>query len=266
MLMNKALINKYIEFFTTKIKIMYKEKTYKNNGNKLKYMLETHPDSTDLVVVFSGIPREGLKARYNYGRTLSKLKVNKLFILDDLGYDQSGGFYLGKNKNFHLEENSIKLIYKIKKDLGINNTFYVGSSKGGFAALFFGLRDYKATIICGAPTFFVGNYVKKGRFLKNTLPYIMGEDYTENDIEYLNDLLRNVIKENKNNNNRIHLHYSPNESRYHSHVKYLLSELNKNYISYTEDIGEYEKHIEISLYFPAYLVNTLKKELEHTVT
>ena len=38
--MNKALINKYIEFFTTKVKILYKEKTYKSkrkNWNKLRH-------------------------------------------------------------------------------------------------------------------------------------------------------------------------------------------------------------------------------------
>jgi|SRR5690625_2686528 len=257
----KALINKYIEFFTTKIKILYKEKTYKSNGNRVKYLLETNKDSSDLIVIFSGIPREGLKARYNYGRTLSKVKVNKLFILDDLAYDQSGGFYLGKDKDFHLEKNSIKLINKTKKDLGIKRTFYVGSSKGGFASLYFGLRDYESTIIAGAPTFYVGDYVSKGRFKKNTLPYIMGENYTDDDVEHLNALLKNVINDNNNNNNKIHLHYSPNDPRYKQDVQYLLRKLDENSIKYTEDQGDYTKHIDISLYFPSFLVETLNAEL-----
>ncbi len=264
--MNKALINKYIEFFTTKIKILYKEKTYRNNGNKLKYMLERNNNSSDLIVIFSGIPRQGIKARYNYGRSLSKINVNKLFILDDLGYDQRGGFYLGKNKDFHMERNSIELIDKVKKDLNIKRTYYIGSSKGGFASLYFGLRDKDSTIISGAPTYNIGTYMTKGVFPQYTLPYVMGDNYTEKDIEYLNCLLKNVINENNNNNNKIHLHYSTNDPRYEQHVKDLLQELNKNNINYYEDVGDYEKHIKISLHFPSYLVNTLKKELEQTTT
>jgi|SRR5690625_1878327 len=259
--MNAALINKYIEFFTTKIKILYKEKTYRNNGNKVRYMLEANPNSSDLIVVLSGIPREGLKARYNYGRTLRKINVNKLFILDDLGYDQSGGFYLGKNKDFHLERNSLKLIQKTKEKLGIKKTFYVGSSKGGFASLYFGLRDPNSVIIAGAPTFHVGNYVEKGRFKINTLPYIMGDDYTKEDVEFLNGLLKDVIRNNKDNNNDIHLHYSLNDPRYDQHVKDLLEELDKNKIKYKVDLGNYTKHIDISLHFPPYLIKTLKSKL-----
>lgn len=82
------------------MKLLYKEKKLNFEGHDIKYILEKNKNSDDLIVVFSGIPRPGIKARYNYMRTLEKVNVNKLYILDDLGFDQRGGYYLGKIKSF----------------------------------------------------------------------------------------------------------------------------------------------------------------------
>ena len=256
--MNKAKINKYIEFITTKIKILYKEKKFNSHGYTLKYILERNK-SDKLIVVLSGIPRQGLKARYNYMRTLSKIKVNKLFILDDFGYDQRGAFYLGKNKDFKIQEVVKKLINNVKRNLEIQDTYYVGSSKGGFAAIYFGLQDNGSTIIAGGPQYILGDHLKKGVYPKYTLPYILGEDYTEEDIQYLNNIVRNVVYETKGNGCKIYLHYSDSEYTYERHVVPLLKDLKANNIEYNEDVQHYEKHAEIAYYFPSFLVNTLKK-------
>lgn len=259
-MLNKK-IEKYIEYLTTKIKILYKEKKHKSNGYTLKYILD-HKNSTDLVVVLSGIPRQGLKARYNYGRTLRNIKANKLFILDDFGYDQRGAFYLGKNKDFKIQEAVKDLITKVKKDLQIERTFYVGSSKGGFASLYFGIQDSGSTIIAGGPQYILGDHLKRGVYPKYTLPYILGENYTKEDINHLNNLVKNVVYETKGNNCKIYLHYSDREYTYNRHVVPLLEDLSKNNIHYFEDIEHYEKHAEIAYYFPGFLVKTLETELQ----
>src|SRR5690625_9688 len=98
-------------------------------GNTVKYILETSKNNNDLIVVFSGIPRQGLKARYNYMRTLEKIDANKLFILDDLGYDQRGGFYLGKDNDYFMVRAVLHLVEKTKSDLSIDRTFYVGRDR-----------------------------------------------------------------------------------------------------------------------------------------
>lgn len=258
--MNVAKINKYIEYFTTKIKILYKQKKFKSSGYTLKYMLEKN-ESNKLIVILSGILRQGLKARYNYGRTLSKIKVNKLFILDDFGYDQRGAWYLGKNKDFKIKEATENLIKKIKEDLSIKEIIYCGSSKGGYNALMFGLEDEGSTIIAGGPQYYLGERLTKGVYPTYTLPYIMGKDYNDNDIQFLNDLLPNIVKKSKGNGCKIYLHYSDQEYMYDTHIKFLIEDMNKYNIPFEADVEKYEKHAEIAYYFPSFLVRTLKEVL-----
>lgn len=261
--LNKAKIDKYIEYGTTKLKILYKEKKMNFEGKTVKYILETSKNNNDLIVVFSGIPRQGLKARYNYMRTLEKIDANKLFILDDLGYDQRGGFYLGKNNDYFMVRAVLELVEKTKSDLSIDRTFYVGSSKGGFASLYFGMRDKSSTIICGGPQYLLGDhFLRNERYMENTVPYILGKNFKEEDVKRLNDIVRDVIYTTKGNNCKIYLHYSDKEYTYRNHVKPLIQDLKANGIDFEEDVAHYEKHPEIAYFFPSFLVNTLKSVLE----
>ena len=63
----------------------------------------------------SSCTRQGVKAWYNYNRTLKNIKANKLFILDDFGTDSRGIYYLGKDGKFEIEQIVIELISKIKE-------------------------------------------------------------------------------------------------------------------------------------------------------
>ena len=52
------------------------------------------------IIVFSSCTRKGIRARYNYVRTLKEVPCNKLFLLDDFASDHRGSFYLGSNMKF----------------------------------------------------------------------------------------------------------------------------------------------------------------------
>jgi hypothetical protein len=251
-------INKYVEYFETKAKIILAERCYNDLGYRLKYILECY-DSDKLIIVFSACTREGIKARYNYNRTIKKFPVNKLFILDDFGYDHRGAYYLGHNNDFKIQELVIKLIKMVKKQLNIRQTVYVGSSKGGYAALYFGLPDPKSIIIAGAPQYKLGNYLNAGIYIKNCLEYIVGNKVTDEKIEMLNNLLRDRILSCKNNRNKVYLHFSKVEHTYRDHIKYLLDDLKFYGYEYHVDVGEYKKHADISLYFPKYLVDIIDR-------
>lgn len=178
-------IKKYIEFFITKINVLYKQRNFKYDGNTIKYMFDKN-DSDVLIVIFSACTRKGLKARYNYYRTLKKINVNKLFILDDFGTDKRETYYLGKNGNNDIPNGVNKLIDKIQKENYISNSIFVGSSKGGTAALYFGMqRD--TTIIIGAPAYKLGNYMNI-EDNQHMFKFIMKEINNEN-IKYLNELV-----------------------------------------------------------------------------
>lgn len=67
-----------------------REKTFQN---RLKYILQKNGSST-LIISFSGFPGN-IAPSYNYIRTLSGIKYDKLFILDDFGF--RGSYYWFEN-------------------------------------------------------------------------------------------------------------------------------------------------------------------------
>ncbi len=77
--------------------MLIKEKKYKKNGTRIKYLL--YPGSKDsLVVVFSAYNKN--KAIYNYVRSLNHIKSTRLYILDDFGPTHTGSYYLGEKGGF----------------------------------------------------------------------------------------------------------------------------------------------------------------------
>ena len=103
-------INKLIDFIKTRLLMCFKQKNYKGNKYNIKYLLETHSSSKDILIVFTSCTKPGQKARYNYIRTLDKFMCNKLFILDNFGYDNRGAYYLGHNSDFQIEKDVISVI------------------------------------------------------------------------------------------------------------------------------------------------------------
>lgn len=255
---NKRKIEKYLEYGQTKLKTYIKEKKHYSSGHRVKYMLEKN-NSDKLIIVFSGFTRIGLKARYNYGRTLKDIKVNKLFILDDFGYDQRGAYYLGHNMDFGIQECVSNLINTIQEKLEIKKSFYVGSSKGGYAALYFGLDEVDSTIVSGAPQYLLGDYLNRTDYnRKNCLKYIVGEEITVEKIDLLNNLLKNKIEQSTNQQNKIYLHYSVRDGMYMKHIQFMIDDFKKHGYSMELDEEKYTDHADVSLFFPSYLANTIK--------
>lgn len=248
--------NKYIEYLSTKIKVYFKENKYNKEGCNIKYILEKEK-SDILIVIMSSCTRPGIKARYNYNRTLKNIKVNKLFILDDFGNDSRGSYYLGKKNMVNIEDCVRELIFKVKKELNIKRSIYVGSSKGGYAALYFGLDDDNSNIIIGAPQYYLGSYLEDRH--PQVLEFIMG-DTEEKGIVYLNNLLSNKILSNKYNG-KVFIHYSTEEHTYEEHIKYMLNDLKENQVNININEGKYRCHADVSKYFPKYLIDSINSIL-----
>lgn len=248
--------HKYIEYTTTKFKIFLKQRTFASGDYELKYLLE-EIESDTLVVVFSACTRPGVKARYNYNRTLKNINANKLFILDDFGYDSRGAFYLGANNDYKIQECVRRLISYIINRNNIKKIIFIGSSKGGFAALNFGLEWKDSAIIIGAPQYYLGDWLNSPAN-QETLNYIVGS-ITSEKVEYLNRMLPNKLEKCRENNSKIYLHYSTEEHTYKEHIQYLLEDIKSYGYAYEVDEKDYIDHGKVSLYFPPYLVKTLLK-------
>lgn len=231
-------------------------------GIKVPYILEkSQGKEGSLIVVFSAFPRKGMAATYNYLRTLRGIEGNKLFILDSFGYQKRGAYYLTENGDFKLEKAVEELIRSTAEKLSVKKIICVGTSKGGYAALYFGMALHAQAIICGAPQYYLGNYLSDVPLKKPILQSMMG-NMNEESIELLNKLLPNRI--NKANATKIYIHYSSKEHTYVEHIKYLLISLEVNNYEIYEDEQFYEKHQDVSLYFPTFLTQTLDKILKES--
>ena len=226
------------------------------SGRKIKYIYNRYPESKGLVVVFSAFSEP--PARYNYIGTLKNLRENKLFILDDWGrIDYPGVYYLGWNGDYILKEEVIDFIKSITMRIGSDcRLTMLGSSKGGWCALYYGLRMGADTIIAGAPQYYLGNYLDCD-FHKETFDIMMGDDKLKNK-DILNNLLPNVIRSCRNRIN-VFLHYSECEHTYYNHIKDLCDDLSENdSINLYTDIQHYNSHGEVGCFFPFFVKNLLK--------
>jgi len=219
-------------------------------------MFYSNRKSDDLIIIFNACTRPGIKARYNYVRTLKKIKVNKLFILDDGGIDNRGTYYLGKYPEFDFENGVLELIKNTYDKINPKKIYFIGSSKGGWAALNFGLEYENSNIICGAPQYYLGTYLAnmKNKVTLNSIGCI-----SKKEINFLDKYLQNKIL-NFNYKNNIYLQYSINDPTYNNHIKYLIKDLKKkNTILYEEKL-EYKNHDDVSIYFPNYIISNITND------
>lgn len=131
----------------------------------------------------------------------------------------------------------------------------MGSSKGGYAALYFGIKYGAKSIISGAPQYLLGNYLSIPEH-KEILKYIMGDE-SEKSISELNSLMPKVIKQCRNNPD-IYLHYSVKEHTYKEHIEFLINDLKKQKYNLYEDRHDYLNHSDVGVYFPKYILNIIK--------
>ena len=250
---------KYVEYVSIKLKTAVRQKRFQYEDITLKYMEYSEADSDVLLIVFSSCTRNGVKARYNYVRTLKDIRVNKLFILDDFAEDHRGSFYLGPDFKFTVEKATYELINSQVKDKNPSRLIFAGSSKGGWAALNFGLGYYGANIIIGAPQYYLGTYLNAPG--NKALSFICGT-ITDQKITYLNQYLKSKIEKNPYiESQKVFIHYSNQEHMYKEHIKGLIGDLKKCRYSIVEDVKGYQEHNEVSAYFPIFLCNSIRNVL-----
>ena len=150
----KALRRTYVRY------ALKRERQYEHRQCKLSYLFFKEK-SDKLLVVFSGFPGKGRKAVYNYIMTFRNLKCNKLYILDNFGFDKRGAYYLGHNRDFFIERATTELIQRVLVENNIlrEDVITVCSSKGGFAAVYFAVKNGYGTAIAGGPQVLLCDYL-----------------------------------------------------------------------------------------------------------
>lgn len=189
-----------------------------------------------------------------------KTRANQLFILDNFGYEKEGSYYLGENGNFFIPDKVCRLITHIRKKYGINETITAGSSKGGSAALMYGILCKSEKVVIGAPQYYLGSYLNTDAH-KCLLKAIMGNTSVES-VEKLNCVLRDKISGEYAGRPDVYIHYSPQEHTYSEHIKDMITDLKANgFTVYEDNEYSYKEHNEVAKYFPVYLIKILSEDL-----
>jgi len=215
-------------------------------GDKeIKYVFQKSTTSPFLIIVFSAFNPVGAPPAYNYTRTLQPFDINKLFILDD--YGERGCYYLGKNRVFDVETSVSKLISWISETNNISkeNIIACGSSKGGFAALYFGIKYNYGKVIVGAPQTYLGTYLTKAKAY-STLEYIAG-DTSEESVNFLDSLLYNVAAQAAKIP-EILIHVGVGDHHYKGHVIPFRNHLIRLGFDCELDVKDYSDHGDVTHY------------------
>lgn len=247
--------------------IKSKEKVH-NAGRDLKYLLCEKEGADKLIISFPGFNTKTGAFRYRYVRTLKDVNAHRLFLLDEFG--TRGCYLIGKDRDFSIETTVMSLINTIVKkyNIKIENVILQGSSKGGWIALYYGIKYRFGHVIVGGPQTKMGDFLiyeveivpdEKIHFFSKVLvaDYIAG-GHGKEDIEYLDSLLFNLLYDSPENFPEIYIHVGKGDFHFERHILPFTEELDKNHIKYHLDIEDYDEHNDLAFYYPDYLLRTLQ--------
>ena len=252
------IFQKYYEYVITKIKVLWEQKSFGHKGIDVKYLYKMEKDSDTLAIIFSACTREGLKARYNYVRTLEGIKCNRLYILDDFGPDGRGSYYLGHMPEFMEQKATIALVNRFIRVTNPAKVLFCGSCKGGYAALNIGSRFKNSTIIVGEPTYRIAT---EFQLAKELMEYWMGE-INEKNINLIDYHLAKQLEGNEYKDSQtIHIFYSTQDEYIERHTKPLLADIHRLGYEVYEQTAEFKAHADLGLYFSDYLKEKVKENI-----
>ena len=192
------------------------EITYKQKKNKF--------DFKHLIFVFSGFLNK-TPGNYDFINAMNDCPAEVIWINDS--FDNMYTYYLCVNMDFKIEE-AIKefMMQKIQeRNLSYSQVTTTGYSKGGSAALYYGLSMGIKNIVTTVPQMKIGSYVANN--WKEVASHMMGEDYQNAHINYLDKLLVKTLKQEKDFNRNIYLLTSESDIQYNTEIRPYLEDLAK---------------------------------------
>ncbi|MBA2947667.1 hypothetical protein [Streptomyces himalayensis] len=168
-----------------------------------------------LVVVFANF-----SAPQDYGWSngvFDNVRANILWIRDR--FDGMNSYYLCKEMDFSLERSVATLIFNVMKALELtpDDVTMWGGSKGGSAALYFGLRYGFRNIVSIVPQFLVGTYVN--RVHPKVARFMLGEGVPEENVRIMDAILPDLVRSETNRGANIYLLSSPQDEQYKEQVE-----------------------------------------------
>ncbi|MFW0179404.1 DUF6270 domain-containing protein [Rothia sp. P7208] len=209
------------------MKLTSGEHLFQGQKHSLKYMFrQGSSDRKHLLVIFSGFRAKGTLDFS--GAALSSIRHNVLWIYDEFGEDHQNSYYLMEHGTFSIRDTVDEFLNSVREELDLSweNIAYTGFSKGGTAALYFGLRHQVGAVISTVPQFFIGRYVRKNwpavfEYMKK--PSAKPQTAQKTIDAVMSDLLKKAVEV------KTHLYVmtSPNDYQYEEEIKPYLSSLER---------------------------------------
>lgn len=241
----------------TDYKRLYPER---RSQSGLKYLLYKKPRSQKLLIVFQAINKN---PTYNYVGLLRDSNVHQLYIKDDYGQESQTktSYYLNFNTKFDVENSIEKLINKVltEVNLTMEDVIFAGSSKGGFAALYYAYKLGAGHVIAGGPQVLLGNYLSKGHeessVGKNIFKTMFG-DMNEKNIEFANGVLPEVVDASDYKQVDVNIHVGYWEPHFTDHIQpFMELAREKELENISLHMDDYDTHSGLATFFPPFLKN-----------
>lgn len=245
--MNIKKVLKKIHYRINALKLRLLEKRYDNG---VKYIF-VNKQSDKLLVVFSGIGSD-----YNYRRSFRDSSWDQLYIKDSWANGLS--YYLYEDGSNHPEVLTSEFINAFLSTHSYSKIVSFGSSKGGSAALYFGIKHHFYQIYCGACQFKVGDYIAIFHKDDNYYPKLMGNIPEEEGIKILNGKFERILEDNMSSNTSVYLVYSTAEHTYDDHIIPLLKKLDGCNIMHKDQIETFPQHSMIGQYMKEICIKEFK--------
>ncbi|MEU0370500.1 hypothetical protein ABZ070_09580 [Streptomyces sp. NPDC006283] len=168
-----------------------------------------------LVVVFANF---AVTDDYGWSNgVLDPVRANILWIRDK--FHGMNSYYLCKDMDFGLEQSVAGVITKVMKalDLTPDDVTMWGGSKGGSAALFFGLRYGFRNIVSLVPQFLVGTYVQKVH--PKVARFMLGGGVPEQNVRIVDSIIPDLVRSGHSRHTNIYLLSSPQDEQYPEQVE-----------------------------------------------
>ena len=239
------------------LKYRLRERTFEN---RIKY-LYFNRGSRVLAVVFSCMDTDDKNRIYNYVKGLVDVKVDLLYLSDPFGY--RGSYYWkdkGNDQPLHMTQRLLKKIIGSKQ---YDCTCFLGSSKGGSAAILHGALLGADYILAGSNQYNIGSYVAQS---PDIFFGMTGEKVNKEAETRLNDEFASYF-DMIPDKTRLLIQYSINEVTYKHDTIDMLAHIKRNGVNCSETKCDFSLHDEVGSYFKPWVHNylvSLKKQYDHS--
>ncbi|WP_306320341.1 MULTISPECIES: hypothetical protein [unclassified Streptomyces] len=167
-----------------------------------------------LVVVFANFD-----APDEYGWStgvLDTVRANVLWIRDS--FDGHNSYYLCRDGEFGIEDSVVALIdrFAAALDLTREDCVLLGTSKGGSAALYFGLKYGYRDVVSVVPQFRIGSYVMNRH--PRTAAYMLGRNAEARAVE-LDEALPALVRDSAHRDTNIYLVSAVGDPQYRTEIE-----------------------------------------------